>query len=95
MSRIGKKPITIPSGVEAKLIDDNTIEIKGSKGTLVQPIHRNMKVEIENGEIKVSRPNDQKSNRALHGLTRSLINNMVEGVTKEFKKDLFHYHRSE
>lgn len=88
MSRIGKKPITIPQGVEAKIIDDNTIEIKGPKGTLVQPIHRNIKVEIEDGEIKVTRPNDQKSNRALHGLTRSLINNMVEGVTHEFKKEL-------
>lgn len=87
MSRIGKKPVTIPAGVEAK-IEEGSICIKGPKGSLTQPIHPKMKVEIENGVITVSRPNDLKENRALHGLTRSLICNMVEGVTKEFKKDL-------
>ncbi len=87
MSRIGKKPITIPSGVEASL-SDGTIKITGSKGTLTQAIHPRMKVEITDGVITVSRPNDQKENRALHGLTRSLINNMIEGVTHGFKKEL-------
>lgn len=87
MSRIGKKPINIPEGVKATL-DSGVITITGSKGTLTQSIHPKMKVEINEGVITVTRPNDQKENRALHGLTRSLISNMVEGVTNGFKKEL-------
>ena len=87
MSRIGRKPINIPAGVEVSL-NDGVITVKGSKGTLTQKIHRNMKVEINDGIITVIRPNDLKQNRALHGLTRSLIQNMIEGVSNGFKKEL-------
>lgn len=87
MSRIGKKPVAIPQGVQASL-KDGIISISGPKGKLERPVHPKIKVEINDGVITVSRPNDQKENRALHGLTRSLIYNMVEGVTNEFKKDL-------
>ncbi len=87
MSRIGRKPINIPAGVEASF-NDGVITVKGSKGTLTQKVHPNMKVEINDGVITVIRPNDLKQNRALHGLTRSLINNMVEGVSNGFKKEL-------
>ena len=87
MSRIGRKPINIPAGVEVNLAD-GVITVKGPKGTLTQNIHKNMKVEVKDNEITVSRPNDDKENRALHGLTRALIANMVEGVTNGFKKVL-------
>ena len=87
MSRIGNKPITVPEGIEVK-IDGQKITVKGPKGTLEREIHENMSVKLENGQIKISRPNDEKENRSLHGLTRSLINNMIEGVSKEFKKEL-------
>lgn len=87
MSRIGRKPINIPAGVEVKL-DNGVIIVKGPKGTLTKSIHPNMAVTIEEGVITVTRPNDEKENRALHGLTRSLISNMVEGVTNGFKKEL-------
>ena len=87
MSRIGRKPINIPAGVEVK-IDGNVITVKGPKGTLTKNFHPNMTVTVENNEILVTRPNDDKENRALHGLTRSNINNMVEGVTNGFKKEL-------
>lgn len=87
MSRIGKKPIVIPAGVEAKL-DGNTVTVKGPKGTLTQTVHANIIVDIADGVINVTRPNDDKLNRSLHGLTRSLIANMVEGVTNGFKKEL-------
>ncbi|MDD6489655.1 MAG: 50S ribosomal protein L6 [Clostridia bacterium] len=87
MSRIGRKPINIPAGVEVK-IDGNAITVKGPKGTLTKNFHPNMTVKVENNEILVTRPNDEKENRALHGLTRSNINNMVEGVTNGFKKEL-------
>ena len=87
MSRIGKKPVAIPAGVEAK-VADGFITVKGPKGSLTQPIHPRITVEVKDGAITVSRPNDLKENRALHGLTRSLINNMVLGVTGEFKKEL-------
>ncbi len=87
MSRIGRKPINIPAGVEVSL-NDGVITVKGSKGTLIQKIHRNMKVDINEGVITVIRPNDLKQNRALHGLTRSLIQNMIEGVSNGFKKEL-------
>lgn len=87
MSRIGRKPINIPAGVEVKL-DNGVITVKGPKGTLTREVHRNMTVNIEDGVITVTRPNDEKENRALHGLTRTLIANMVEGVTDGFKKEL-------
>ena len=87
MSRIGRKPIAIPAGVEVKLAD-GVATVKGPKGTLTQAIPPNMKVEVADGQILVTRPDDEKENRALHGLTRSLIANMVEGVTNGFKKEL-------
>lgn len=87
MSRIGNKPITVPEGIDVK-IDGQKITVKGPKGTLEREIHNSMSVKLENGEIKVTRPNDEKENRSLHGLTRTLINNMIEGVSKEFTKEL-------
>lgn len=87
MSRIGRKPVNIPAGVDVKLAE-GVITVKGPKGTLNQNIHPNMSVEVKDNEIIVTRPNDEKQNRALHGLTRALIANMVEGVTNGFKKEL-------
>jgi len=87
MSRIGNKPITVPEGVEVTLAGQK-ITVKGPKGTLEKEIHNNMSVKLENGIITVTRPNDEKENRSLHGLTRTLINNMIEGVSKEFTKTL-------
>jgi large subunit ribosomal protein L6 len=87
MSRIGRKPIPIPANVDVK-IEDGVVTVKGAKGTLSQKIHSNMTVEIKDGEVYVTRPNDEKENRSLHGLTRTLIANMVEGVTNGFKKEL-------
>ena len=87
MSRIGRKEIVIPAGVEVSCTD-HTVTVKGPKGTLTQKIHPNMTVEIEAGQVKVVRPNDEKENRSLHGLTRTLIHNMVEGVEKGFSKTL-------
>ena len=87
MSRIGKKPIAIPAGVEVK-IDGCTVTVKGPKATLTQEVHPNMELKIEGDELLVERPDDQKENRALHGLTRSLLANMVEGVSNGFSKVL-------
>lgn len=87
MSRIGRMPIAIPAGVEVKM-DGNTVTVKGPKGTLSRTVHQNMKVEISDAEIIVFRPDDNKENRSLHGLTRTLIANMVEGVTNGFSKEL-------
>ena len=87
MSRIGRKPITIPAGVQVTMAD-GVVTAKGPKGTLTQKIHPNMTVSIEGIEITVTRPNDEKENRSLHGLTRTLINNMVEGVANGFSKEL-------
>lgn len=87
MSRIGKKPIAIPAGVDVQ-IDGTTVTVKGPKGTLTRNVHPNISVEIEGNEIIVSRPNDNKENRSLHGLTRTLISNMVVGVNETFKKEL-------
>ena len=87
MSRIGNKPITVPEGVEVKL-DGQKITVKGPKGTLEREIHNNITVKLDNGVITVTRPNDEKENRSLHGLTRTLINNMIEGVSKEFTRAL-------
>ena len=87
MSRIGLKPVEIPQGVEVKL-DGQTITVKGPKGQLTRELHQDMKVNIEDNVLTVERPSDQKEHRALHGTTRSLINNMVEGVSKGFEKTL-------
>lgn len=87
MSRIGNMPITVPAGVEFK-IDGNHIAVKGPKGSLERDIHPNMKVELDGNEIKVSRPDDTNINKSLHGTTRALIHNMVEGVVNEFKVEL-------
>ena len=87
MSRIGNKPITVPEGVEVTL-NENTITVKGPKGTLTKELHQNMSVVLENNVITVSRPDDEPANRSLHGLTRTLINNMIIGVKDEFKREL-------
>ncbi|MBQ6152662.1 MAG: 50S ribosomal protein L6, partial [Ruminococcus sp.] len=87
MSRIGRKPINIPAGVEAKF-ENGVMTVKGPKGELSQKINPAMTVEIEGAEINVKRPNDDKLNRSLHGLTRTLIHNMVVGVTEGYKKEL-------
>ena len=87
MSRIGNKPITVPEGVEVKL-NGQIVTIKGPKGTLEREIHKNMKVSIEGNIIKIERPDDEPENRSIHGLTRTLINNMIIGVKEEFKKEL-------
>ncbi len=87
MSRIGRKPINIPAGVDAKF-ENGVMTVKGPKGELTQKIHPNMIVEINSGIIEVKRPNDDKENRSLHGLTRTLIANMIIGVTEGYKKEL-------
>ena len=87
MSRIGNKPITVPAGVEVKL-DGQKITVKGPKGTLEREIHKNISVSMEDNTIKVERPNDLAINRSLHGLTRTLINNMITGVEKEYTREL-------
>lgn len=87
MSRIGRAPITIPSGVEIKL-DGSDITVKGPKGTLTRTLNPEVKADIQDGAINVSRPTDNKPHRSLHGLTRTLINNMVVGVTQGYTKEL-------
>ncbi len=88
MSRIGRAPIAIPAGVEIKVEDNNVVTVKGPKGTLTQKFNPNMAIAVEGAEARVTRPNDAKENRALHGLTRTLLNNMVVGVTEGYKKEL-------
>ena len=87
MSRIGRKPIAVPAGVEVT-VDGSTVTVKGAKGTLSNTFNSNMKIVKEENEVIVTRPNDQKENRSLHGLTRTLIANMIEGVSNGFKKEL-------
>lgn len=87
MSRIGKKPIAVPAGVEVK-IEGNLVSVKGPKGSLSYSHRPEMKVEVEDGQVVVTRPDDSKLHKSLHGLTRTLINNMVEGVTNGYKKEL-------
>ncbi len=87
MSRIGRKPIAVPAGVEVK-IDGSTVTVKGPKGTLTQTVHSNMKVEMNGAEITVTRPDDSNLNKSLHGLTRTLIANMIEGTEKGYSKEL-------
>lgn len=87
MSRIGKKPVLVPKDVKLTL-SGNTLKVKGPKGELESRFHRAMKIEVRDSEITVTRPNDLKENKALHGLTRALIQNMVHGVTKGYEKSL-------
>ena len=88
MSRIGRAPIAIPAGVEVKIEAENVVTVKGPKGTLTQKFNPNMAIAVEDGVLHVTRPNDAKENRSLHGLTRTLIHNMVVGVTEGYKKEL-------
>lgn len=87
MSRIGRMPIAVPAGVDVK-IDGSTVTVKGPKGTLTRTVNSNLTVALDNGVITVSRPDDSKENRSLHGLTRTLIANMVHGVSEGFSKEL-------
>jgi len=87
VSRIGKMPVEIPSGVEVK-VDGQTVTVRGPKGTLTQEFHPDMIIALEGNTVVVRRPSDEKQHRALHGLTRALIANMIEGVTKGYQKDL-------
>lgn len=82
MSRIGNKPVVVPSGVEIKITPANEISVKGAKGTLAQKVDRDIKVEVKDNTVIVSRPTEQKRHKALHGLYRALIQNMINGVTK-------------
>ena len=88
MSRIGRMPITVPAGCEVKIEEGNLVTVKGSKGTLTQQLHPSMKLVQEGATIKVERPSDEAEDRAIHGLTRTLLNNMVVGVTAGFEKKL-------
>ena len=88
MSRIGRMPITIPAGVEVSVAEGNLVTVKGPKGTLTQQLHPDMIIEKEGAEIHVKRPSDDKAHRSLHGLTRTLLHNMVVGVNEAYKKTL-------
>ena len=88
MSRIGRMPITVPAGVEVTIAENNVVTVKGPKGTLTQQLQPSMTIKQEGAELLVSRPDDGKENRALHGLTRALLHNMVVGVSEGFKKEL-------
>jgi len=87
MSRIGKQPVTLPAGVDARF-DGAVLQVKGSRGTLSLDVHPEMELTVADGEVRVSRPSDEPRHRALHGLTRSLVANMVEGVTNGFTRKL-------
>jgi len=88
MSRIGRMPVAVPGGVEVKIGDNNTLTVKGKKGTLTKQFHKDMIIKVEDGNITVQRPSEEKRHKALHGLTRTLINNMVVGVTEGYEKNL-------
>lgn len=88
MSRIGRKPIAIPAGVTVDLAEGNAVTVKGPKGTLTAKLHQDMILEQDGAIINVKRPSEDKEHKSLHGLTRTLLNNMVEGVTKGFIKEL-------
>ncbi len=88
MSRIGRMPITVPAGVDVKIGEGNVVTVKGPKGELTQSLRPEMIITMEDGHIHVARPSEDKLHRSLHGLTRSLINDMVVGVTKGFQKEL-------
>jgi len=87
MSRIGKHPVTVPNGVTVT-IEGNTLKVKGPRGELTRTFHPDMKLTMENGTVSVARPSDESKHKALHGLSRTLISNMVEGVTKGYQKQL-------
>ena len=88
MSRIGRKPVTVPNGVTITVGNDNVVSVKGPKGELKQAIDRDIKVEVKDGSVGFNRPTDQIRHRALHGLYRALISNMVKGVTDGYKRNL-------
>ena len=88
MSRIGKKPVAIPAGVTVEVAEGNVITVKGAMGTLTKNMHPDMIINVEGNVLTVSRPTDEANHRALHGLTRTLIANMVEGVSKGYSKEL-------
>ena len=88
MSRIGREPIVVPAGVTVTVAEGNNVTVKGPLGELNQSFHKELTIAQEGDKIVVTRPNDEKENRALHGLTRTLLNNMVVGVTKGFEKKL-------
>ena len=88
MSRIGRMPITVPAGVEVSVAAGNLVTVKGPKGTLTQQLHPAMMIELNGAEINVKRPSDAKEHRSLHGLTRTLLNNMIVGVNETYKKEL-------
>jgi large subunit ribosomal protein L6 len=88
MSRIGNRPIPVPNGVEIEITDGNAVTVKGPKGTLTQDLSPAMSLTRDNGTVLVARPNNERDNRSLHGLTRTLLNNMVVGVTDGYKRDL-------
>ena len=88
MSRIGRMPITVPAGVEVNVAEANVVTVKGPKGTLTQQLHPAMAIEVNGAEILVKRPSDAKEHRSLHGLTRTLLSNMIVGVNETYKKEL-------
>ena len=88
MSRIGKMPITLPKGVEVKIEGSNVVSVKGPKGQLSQKVDQDLTVKVEDGVLSLARPTEQKRHRAMHGLYRSLLNNMVIGVSEGFTKEL-------
>jgi len=88
MSRIGKLPVAIPKGVDVKVEKGNVVTVKGPKGTLTKEFHKDMIIKVEDGNVLVQRPTEDKMHKALHGLTRTLINNMVIGVTQGYEKNL-------
>ena len=88
MSRIGRMPITVPAGVEVSVAAGNIVTVKGPKGTLTQQLHPAMMIELDGATISVKRPNDSKENRSLHGLTRTLLSNMIVGVNETYEKEL-------
>jgi large subunit ribosomal protein L6 len=88
MSRVGKKPVTIPAGVTVTVNADNVVTVKGPKGELKENIDRDIKVEVKDGQVEITRPTDQIRHRAMHGLYRALIANLVKGVTEGYKKNL-------
>ena len=88
MSRIGRLPVAIPAGVEVKVAEGNVVTVKGPKGTLERALPTEMEIKVEDGHVVVSRPNDLKKMKSLHGLTRSLIHNMVVGVSEGYTKEL-------
>lgn len=88
MSRIGRLPITVPAGVDVKIGDGNEVTVKGPKGTLTRKLHGDMILKLDGAELKVERPSEEKKHKSLHGLTRTLVNNMIVGVTDGFTKEL-------